>query len=98
MITGIFIVFDGQFVCSNRVDIDIEPGKTQMIVKECYGKKLPELYQDVDCLIKYDKSVPLLFTANISSVDVNSTVTLKLTSELKEENANQLLATIANLI
>lgn len=100
MIKGIFIFFSGQYGCSNKVDMEMRSDKknvirkSHFIVHNFFGKTRPDLYQDVDCVIRYEIGPALRFTASVVTEDP---LTIKATSLMGEGDANQLLRTIAKL-
>lgn len=102
MIKGIFIIFSGNFLCSNQVEIKIVPEKkgiahhTLFTAYNCYGT-FPDLFQDVDCLIRYEVGPPMRFTAHIREFTTEGTAVLRMLSELSKDNVTQLFSTIAKL-
>lgn len=99
MIKGIFIFFSGKYACSNQVDMEMRSDKksvtrkSHFIIRNCFGEP-PQIYQDLDCVIRYEIGPALRFTA---CVVAEYPLTIKATSLMGEGDANQLLRTIAKL-
>lgn len=105
MITGIFFIGQDTFGCSSNVDIEFKVNKghikreNTILALECFSsKKLPEIDEIVDCVIKYDDIPAVNFKGCIRSINSHNDVLIRIASPFESGQVKQILSRIACLV
>lgn len=97
MIIGIFIIGKDTYTCSNTVDLKFLPKGSLVIAKGCFTPLKPHnMYDVVDCVIKYDNAPAACFKGFVAAMSATGEVHIRLASEITTTGVRELLAIVSD--